>query len=152
MFHIFFNSLARSRYLSFFSRFILWSTGTAKSTILPILFFCWLLLGLVLRPRLDDPCVCESPIEVYVSFSRTNPGLCIYHLFIWCLLQLFWKTYSAHTIRLTHTLFRNFLSLFFSLYFYFFDVVLYQLVPWVYFSASSSFLRSSIDIFTNTNF
>ena len=33
MFHSFFNSLARSRYLSFFAlsfRFILWSTGTAK--------------------------------------------------------------------------------------------------------------------------
>ena len=48
MFHSFFNSLARSRYLSFFShsfRFILWSTRTAKSTILQILFFCccWLL-------------------------------------------------------------------------------------------------------------
>ena len=42
MFHSFFNSLARSRYLSFFSlcfRFILWSAGTAKSTILQILFF-----------------------------------------------------------------------------------------------------------------
>ena len=33
MFHSFFNSLAKSRYLSFFSysfSFILWSTGTAK--------------------------------------------------------------------------------------------------------------------------
>ena len=42
MFHNFFNSLARSRYLSFFShsfRFILWSAGTAKLTILQILFF-----------------------------------------------------------------------------------------------------------------
>ena len=42
MFHRFFNSLAKSRYLSFFSlsfRFILWSAGTAKSTILQILFF-----------------------------------------------------------------------------------------------------------------
>ena len=42
MFHSFFNSLARSRYLSFFSHsfsFILWSAGTAKSTILPVLFF-----------------------------------------------------------------------------------------------------------------
>ena len=42
MFHSFFNSLARSRYLSFFSlsfRFILWSTETARSTILQILFF-----------------------------------------------------------------------------------------------------------------
>ena len=40
--HRFFNSLARSRYLSFFSRsfrFILWSAGTAKSTIVQILFF-----------------------------------------------------------------------------------------------------------------
>ena len=42
MFHSFFNSLAMSRYLSFFSlsfRFILWSAATAKSTILQILFF-----------------------------------------------------------------------------------------------------------------
>ena len=42
MFHSFFNSLARSRYLSFFSlsfRFILWSAGTAKSTISQIFFF-----------------------------------------------------------------------------------------------------------------
>ena len=42
LFHSFFNFLARSRYLSFFSlsfRFILWSAGTVKSTILQILFF-----------------------------------------------------------------------------------------------------------------
>ena len=42
MFHSFFNSLAKSRYLSFFSLsfwIILWSAGTAKSTILQILFF-----------------------------------------------------------------------------------------------------------------
>ena len=42
MFHSFFNSLARSRYLSLFSltfSFILWSAGTAKSTILQIFFF-----------------------------------------------------------------------------------------------------------------
>ena len=41
MFHSFFNSLTRSRYLSLFSlsfRFILWSAGTAKSTIVLILF------------------------------------------------------------------------------------------------------------------
>ena len=42
MFHSFFNSLTRSRYLSLFSHsfsFILWSAGTAKSTILQIFFF-----------------------------------------------------------------------------------------------------------------
>ena len=47
MFHSFFNSLARSRYLSFFSlsfRFILWSAGTAKSTILQILLFFLLII------------------------------------------------------------------------------------------------------------
>ena len=53
IFHSFFNSLARSRYLSFFSlsfRFILWSPGTAKSTILQILFFLLIIIrsGLIL--------------------------------------------------------------------------------------------------------
>ena len=62
MFHSFFSSLARSRYLSFFSHsfsFILWSAGTAKTTILQVLFFCLLLLlYLVFWPRLGDLCVC----------------------------------------------------------------------------------------------
>ena len=47
MFPSFFNSLARSRYLSFFSlsfRFILWSAGTAKSTILQILFLLLIIM------------------------------------------------------------------------------------------------------------
>ena len=51
MFHSFFNSLARSRYLSFFSHsfsFILWSAGTAKSTILQIFFFFFFFLLLLL--------------------------------------------------------------------------------------------------------
>ena len=42
MFRSFFYSLGRSKYLSFFSHsfsFILWSAGTAKSTILQVLFF-----------------------------------------------------------------------------------------------------------------
>ena len=49
MFHNFFNCLARSRYLSFISHsfsFIRWSAGTAKSSILQVLFFFfffWLL-------------------------------------------------------------------------------------------------------------
>ena len=60
MFHSIFNSLARSRYLSFFSHFfsyILWSAGTAKSKIFKILFFCWLFSGLVFWPRLGHLCV-----------------------------------------------------------------------------------------------
>ena len=42
MFHCFFNSLLRSRYLCVFSHsfnFTQWSVGTAKSTILQVLFF-----------------------------------------------------------------------------------------------------------------
>ena len=52
MFHSFFNSLARSRYLSFFSlsfRFILWSAGTAKLTILQILFFLLIIIIIIIR-------------------------------------------------------------------------------------------------------
>ena len=54
MFHGFFNSLARSRYLSFFSfsfRINLLSAGTAKSTILQIFFF-FLLLLIIMRSGL----------------------------------------------------------------------------------------------------
>ena len=50
MFHSFFNSLARSMYLSLFSHsfsFILWSAGTAKTTILQIFFFFFLLLIII---------------------------------------------------------------------------------------------------------
>ena len=65
----FFNSLAKSRYLSFFSlffSFILWSAGTAKSTILQILFLLLLIIGLVFWPRYGDPFVYQSSIGVYV--------------------------------------------------------------------------------------
>ena len=47
MFHSFFSSLAGSRYLSFFSlsfRFILWSAGTAKSTMWQILFLLLIIM------------------------------------------------------------------------------------------------------------
>ena len=47
MFHVFFNSLARSRYL-FFSlsfSFILWSAGIVKSTILQVLFFLMIIIS-----------------------------------------------------------------------------------------------------------
>ena len=95
MFHSFFNSLARSRYLSFFSlsfRFILWSAGTAKSTILQILFFFFFFSffffliimrsGHLARSRWSV-CMLKSHRSLCKSFSRTGAGLCIYHLFIW---------------------------------------------------------------------
>ena len=92
MFHSFFNSLARSRYLSFFSlsfRFILWSAGTANSTILQIFFFFFFFfLLIIMRSGLLgwikwSVCMVKSHRSLCVSFSRTNAGLCIYHLFVW---------------------------------------------------------------------
>ena len=77
MFHNFFNSLARSRYLSFFSHsfsFILWSAGTAKSTILQILFsFCLLLLLLLLSLSLRVFHTC-----VFHWYPRDRKSVCLF--------------------------------------------------------------------------
>ena len=79
MFHSFFNSLARSRYLSFYSlsfRFILWSAGTAKSTILQILFLLLIFMrsGLLAGIRWSV-CMLKSHRSLCKSFSRTGAGL-----------------------------------------------------------------------------
>ena len=75
-------------YLSFFSHFfsfILWSAGTAKSTILQVLFV--LLLIIIKSGLLSDiwwsVCMPKSHKSLCVSFSRTGAGLCKYHLFVW---------------------------------------------------------------------
>ena len=75
MFHSFFNSLVRSRYLSFFSlsfSFILWSAGTAKFTILQVLFFVVVVDYYKVWLRLGDPFVSQSPIGICASDC---PGL-----------------------------------------------------------------------------
>ena len=88
MFHSFFSSLARSRYLSHFShsfRFIQWSAGIAKSTILQIFFFFLLIIirsGLLAEIRWSV-CMSKSHKSLCVSFSRTGAGLCIYHFLAW---------------------------------------------------------------------
>ena len=87
MFHSFFDSLARSRYLSFFSHsfgFILWSTRTAKSTIYQVLFYLLIIIrsGLLAEIR-RSVCMPKSHTSLCVLFSRTGAGLCIYHLFVW---------------------------------------------------------------------
>ena len=78
MFYIFFNSLARLRYLSLFSHsfsFILWSAGKAKSAILQILsvffffFCCWLLLRSGLR----------AEIRWSVFIWKSQRSLCVCH-------------------------------------------------------------------------
>ena len=72
MFHRFFNSLAMSRYLSFFSHsfsFILWSAGTVKSTILQVLFFFWLI---IIRSGL------LAEIRWSVCLSKSHRSLCVF--------------------------------------------------------------------------
>ena len=71
MFHRFFTSLARSRYLSLFSFsfiFTLWSVGTAKSTIGQVLFFCRLSPCLVVRPN----CLYLKILENFVRLILQN--------------------------------------------------------------------------------
>ena len=79
MFHSFFNSLARSRYLSFFSdsfSFILWSAGTAKSTILQILFFFFFFfLLIIIRSGL------LAEIRWSVCMSKSHRSLYYYHYY-----------------------------------------------------------------------
>ena len=83
IFHVFFNSLGRLSYLSFFSHsfsFILWSAGTAKSIILQFLFFLLLLLiirsGLLAEVRWSVR-MSKSHRNLCVLFSKTGAGLCI---------------------------------------------------------------------------
>ena len=84
MFHSFFNSLAMST--SFFSlsfNFTLWSAKFTIQQVLPPFFFCWLSLGLVIWLRLGNMIVSQNSTSLCVSFSGTDFGLCIYHLFVW---------------------------------------------------------------------
>ena len=75
MFHHFFNSLARSRYLSFFSHsfsFILWSVGTAKPTILQIFsFFFFFFFLIIIRSDL------LAEIRWSICMSKSHRSLCV---------------------------------------------------------------------------
>ena len=87
MFHSFFNSLARSRYLSFFSHFfsfILCQPEQQSRKFCKFSFFLSIIIwfGLLAEIRWSV-CMSKSHRSVYVSFSRTGAGLCIYHLFVW---------------------------------------------------------------------
>ena len=89
MFHSFFNSLAWSRYLSFFSlSFSLFCgpPGQQSRQFCKFSFFFLLLIiirfGLLAGIRWSV-CMLKSHRSLCVSFSRTGAGLCIYHLLVW---------------------------------------------------------------------
>ena len=86
MFHSFFDSLARSWYLSFFSHsfsFILCSVETAKlSTILQVLFLLIIIRSGLLAEIWWSVCMSKPHRSSCVLFSRTGAGLCIYHFLV----------------------------------------------------------------------
>ena len=64
--------------------FTLWFAGTANSTRWLVHFF--LLIEIRFGLRIGTQwCVCISKLQriLCVSFSRTDSGLCIYHLVVW---------------------------------------------------------------------
>ena len=72
MFHSFFQFPSKVEVLiivfTFFQFYSVVNRDSKVDNFVSSLFFCWLLLGLVFRPRLGDPCVCQSPIGVYVCY------------------------------------------------------------------------------------
>ena len=115
MFHNFFNSIARSSYLSFFwCCFNLLSdqSGLQSPQFWKFSFSCWLLLDLVDRPRLGDLFVSKKKKNkkktksLCVSFSRTGSELCIYHLIIWSNLNFL---HNSQLDQLAHPVVSGFL-------------------------------------------
>ena len=130
MLHSFFNSLARSRYLSLFSysfSFILWSAGIAKSTILQDLFFLLIIIKSGLLAGIRWPvCKLKSHRSLCVAFSRTGAGLCIYHLLGWSNLNFLhisqWMTLPTQSNLALYSLCAN---------------LLYSLIIWLMVSSQS---------------
>ena len=84
MFHSFFNSPPRSRNLSLFSHyfsFILWSAGTAMSTILQILFLLLIIIRSGFGPRLGDPFEYQSHTGVYAWHFLGQVLVCAYTIY-----------------------------------------------------------------------
>ena len=86
MFHSYFNSLARSRYLSLFTFFQFYSVFNRDSKVNYFASSLFLLIiiksGLLAGIRWSV-CMLKSHRWLCVAFSRTGAGLCIYHLFVW---------------------------------------------------------------------
>ena len=90
MFHSFFNSLVRSRCLSLFSHsfsFILWSAGTAKSTILQFFFVDYYKSGLLAEIRWPV-CMPKSHIIIIIIIYLKYTGVLVYFFVDWAL-QIF---------------------------------------------------------------
>ena len=127
----FFSSVIKSKYFTLFSFsliFVLWSTGTAKSTIRQVLFFIFLfyifiysfiLLIITRSGRLagirGSVCTSKSQRILRVPFSRWDSGLCTYHLFVWSNFNFLhnsqWITFPTQLCLVSYFLCASFLHL-----------------------------------------
>ena len=98
MFHSFFNSLAKSRYLSLFSHSFNF-TWTAKSMILQVLSLLLIIIksGCLAEIRWSV-CMLKSQKSLCISFSRTDSGFCIYYLFIWSKFNFLYNSQSYQAL------------------------------------------------------
>ena len=109
MFHsFFFNSLARSRYLSFFSHsfsFILWSAETAKSTILQILLLLVsIILDCLIFCKLIDFNGMWTDLGLFYTYWLGN---CIHSRFTFIFLCCFFRDFFIFIfISFLHTIIR----------------------------------------------
>ena len=84
MFHSFFQFSRKIEVLILlFTFFQFYSVVTRDSKVHNFVNLFFFFFFFDYYKRLGDPFVCQSPIGVYVSFSMTGAGVCIYHLFVW---------------------------------------------------------------------
>ena len=103
MFHSYFKSLVRSRYLSHFSHFFNftpWSSGSAKSIILQVLSFLLLIISPFVLPRLGDSFVFQNPTGACISYPPVQILACAYticsHSQICCIRLFHYSSFSHH--------------------------------------------------------
>ena len=86
MFYSFFNSLARSKYLSFFdipSDLFCDPPGQQSRQFCRFSFLLIIIRSGLLAGIRWSVCILKSHRDLRMSFSRTGAGWCIYHLLVW---------------------------------------------------------------------
>ena len=91
IFHSFFNSLAMSRYITFFTLSFNFTLWLSKFIILQVLYFVDYYNVWSSGWDLVICCISKSHWSVCFSFSRRDAGLCIYHLFVWSNLNFYYR-------------------------------------------------------------
>ena len=110
MFHSFFNSQARSKYLTFFQFYSL----VKQNPHFHQFFFVLIITrsGRLVEIRWSV-CISKPQRSLCVSFSRTDSRLCVYHLFVWSNLNFWqnseWITFPTQLCLVLYSLCANLL-------------------------------------------